>query len=216
MTKSKPSLLDQATDALMALVAAHGWDKSTLNLVAERAGVPLSELAAQAQNRFDLLDHFGNRTNARALKIAEDEGGSEAVRDKLFAMIMARFDVLAPHKSAIQSLATSARRDPGLALYFAHRIRQTMSLFLEAAGVNTATASGRVRAAGLTLLYGRVVRVWFKDDSEDLAKTMAALDKALADAETWGKRLHGDWKGQDWKFWKRNGTTSSDDVIQAA
>jgi AcrR family transcriptional regulator len=214
MAKEKQTIRDKAADALLALVAEQGWEKSTLNLVAERAGLSLADLVADSQNRFDLLDHFGQRTNQRAIKIAEEEGGSEAVRDKLFAMLMARFDVLADHKAAIMSLSKSAQRDPGLALYFAHKIRSTMSLFLEAAGVNTATAQGRIKASGLALLYGKVVRTWFKDDSEDLAKTMKALDAALADAERWGKRLNGNWKDIDMKFWKRRPKT--DDAVQAA
>ncbi len=215
MTKAKDSPLDKATDAMMALIAETSWEKATLNLVAERAGIPLSDLISHVHNRFDLLDHFGDRTNLRAIRIAEEEGGSEAVRDKLFALIMARFDVLAPHKAAIQSLASTARRDPGLALYFAHKVRTSMSLFLEVAGVNTATAQGRLKANGLAMLYGRVARTWFKDDSEDMSKTMAALDKALADAERWGKRLAGDWKSHDWKFWQRKSAEAGDAVQPA-
>ncbi len=214
MAKAKDSPLDKATEALMSLLAEQPWHKATLDVVATRAGLSLADLAATVQNRFDLLDHFGATTNIRAIKIAEDEGGSEAVRDKLFALLMARFDVLAPYKPAIAALAKSARRDPGLALYFAHRVRQAMSLFLEAAGVNSSSAQGSVKAAGLSVLYGRVLRVWFKDDSEDQAKTMAALDKALADAETWGKRLSGGWKKPDVKFWRRD-TPEKDTTIQA-
>jgi AcrR family transcriptional regulator len=214
MAREKQSPRAKASDALMSLVAEQGWEKSTLNLVADRAGLSLADLAAEVQNRFDLLDYFGQHINQRALKIAEEEGGSEAVRDKLFATLMARFDILAQYKPAIISLSKSAQRDPGLALYFAHKIRTSMSLFLEAAGVNTATLQGRVRASGLGLLYGKVVRVWFKDDSEDLAKTMKALDAALADAERWGKRLNGNWKDTDLKFWKRRPRT--DDAVQAA
>jgi AcrR family transcriptional regulator len=214
MAKEKQTPRGKATEALMSLVAELGWEKSTLNLVADRAGISLADLAADIQNRFDLLDHFGQQTNQRALKIAEEEGGSEAVRDKLFALLMARFDVLAEHKAAIISLSKSARRDPGLALYFAQKIRSTMSLFLEASGVNTSTLQGRVRASGLAMLYGKVIRVWFKDDSEDLAKTMKALDAALADAERWGKRLNGNWKDVDMKFWKRR--PRADDAVQAA
>jgi hypothetical protein len=208
MVSSNP-LLDAATDALMVLIAEHGWETATLNLVAEKSGHALSDLIAEFQNRFDLLDHFGQRTNARALKIAEAEGGSDAVRDKLFALLMARFDVLGEHKSAIQSLAKSATRDPGLALYFVHRIRQSLGLFLEASGVNASSLGGRTKARGLTLLYARVVRVWLRDDSEDMGKTMAALDKALADAELWGKRLSGQWQKPDFKFWRRDESSAT-------
>jgi hypothetical protein len=37
-----------------------------------------------------------------------------------------------------------------------------------------------MRAQGLALLFGSVMRTWIHDDDTGLARTMAALDRALA------------------------------------
>ncbi len=207
---AKKSTRDKLVDALMAVIEQEGWAAATLDKVATHAQVPLADVAAEVANRFDLLDHFGRTANARALKIAEEEGGSQAVRDKLFSILMARFDVVAPHKAAIKILSQAARRDPGLALYFAKSVSRYLGFLLESAGVSTVNARGALKTSGFTALYLQVVRVWLADDSEDMAKTMAAVDKMLARAESWGKRLEGGHlfdglkpKG-DWKFWRRN------------
>jgi len=39
---------------------------------------------------------------------------------------------------------------------------------------------GRLRVKGLSALYLSTLRVWFRDDSDDLSKTMAALDRGLS------------------------------------
>ena len=42
---------------------------------------------------------------------------------------------------------------------------------------------GSFRAQGLALVWARVMRVWLDDDDPGLARTMAALDKRLREAE---------------------------------
>jgi hypothetical protein len=42
-----------------------------------------------------------------------------------------------------------------------------------------------VRAQGLALLFASVLRTWIDDDDAGLARTMAALDRALARGQRW-------------------------------
>jgi len=42
-----------------------------------------------------------------------------------------------------------------------------------------------LRAQGLALLYASVLRTWIHDEDEGLARTMAALDRALARGQRW-------------------------------
>ncbi len=51
---------------------------------------------------------------------------------------------------------------------------------LTAAGINASGPRGMMRAQGLALLFGSVLRTWIRDDDPGLARTMAALDRALA------------------------------------
>ncbi len=56
---------------------------------------------------------------------------------------------------------------------------------LEAAGIDTGGYKGAIKIAGLTALYLKTLKTWREDDSEDMAKTMAELDKNLERSEQW-------------------------------
>ena len=58
-----------------------------------------------------------------------------------------------------------------------------MALTLEAAGLGASGLHGLVRVQGLTLIYLDTLRVWLDDDSEDMGKTMATLDRRLGQAD---------------------------------
>ena len=60
-----------------------------------------------------------------------------------------------------------------------------MGWTLEAAGVGSAGRIGALRWVGLAAVYLEAFRAWARDESEDMARTMAALDRALARADRW-------------------------------
>jgi ubiquinone biosynthesis protein COQ9 len=189
MTKPVPEPKDVVIDAMMDVVARDGWLAATLAAVAAEAGQPIADVAALFGNRFNILAAFGRRADLAALKEAEDEGGSQAVRDRLFAILMARFDALAPFKSAVQRLAKASRTDPGLAAFFLRQLPCSLALVAEAAGVSSTGWFGMARVKALSVLYIGVTRTWLADDSPDLSKTMAALDQALARADRWESQV---------------------------
>jgi hypothetical protein len=51
---------------------------------------------------------------------------------------------------------------------------------LAAARINAPGPRGALRAQGLAMLFSSVLRTWVRDDDPGLARTMAALDRALA------------------------------------
>ena len=82
----------------------------------------------------------------------------EPPRERLFDVLMRRLEAMAPHREAVRSLLRSAMRNPPLALAlngFAARSQQWM---LTAAGINASGPRGMVRAQGLALLFGSVLR----------------------------------------------------------
>jgi hypothetical protein len=58
---------------------------------------------------------------------------------------------------------------------------------LTAAGIKASGPRGLMRAQGLAVLFAAVLRAWVNDDDPGLARTMAALDRALGR----GQRLVG-------------------------
>ncbi len=189
MAKAATSTEDKIINALMGVIGRDGWHGATLDAVAREAHVGVADIAAHYNTRFDILAAYGKYVDIAALKSADADGGSQAPRDRLFEILMARFDALLAHKKAVQAIITSCRRDPGLAAFFAVNISKSMGLIASCAGVDTSGLLGRARVHALSGLYLGVVREWLRDDSEDLAKTMAALDKALARADRWESQV---------------------------
>jgi hypothetical protein len=56
---------------------------------------------------------------------------------------------------------------------------------LTAADISASGPRGLVRSQGLALLFASVLRTWIHDDDPGHARTMAALDRALARGQRW-------------------------------
>ena len=110
---------------------------------------------------------------------------SEPPRERLFDVLMRRLEVLAPHKAAVRSLLRSATRNPPLAFALNGLAVRSQQWMLTAADIDAAGPRGMVRAQGLALLFAQVLRSWVHDDDPGLARTMAALDRALARGQRW-------------------------------
>jgi hypothetical protein len=60
---------------------------------------------------------------------------------------------------------------------------RSMRWLLDACGEQTAGIAGALRVRGLVAVWLWTVRAWRTDESADLSTTMAALDRALGQAE---------------------------------
>lgn len=182
---------DDAGAALMRVIAREGWEHASLSAVAKEADIPLAKLVETTGSLFDLLMRFGRAMDSTAIRTADMDG--ETPRDRLFDLLMARFEAVLPHRSALRILMRATTRDPVLAAFFAATLPGAMARMLDAAGISTQGIAGQIRIHGLGLVHLSVVRTFLDDDSTDLSATMAALDKALARAERTANRL---WGGQ--------------------
>jgi len=115
-----------------------------------------------------------------------------SVRDKLFALLMRRFDALQAHRAGVAALLRALPSEPPTALLLACATRRSMRWMLAAAGVSTAGLRGELRVRGLVAVWAWTLRAWARDESADLSGTMAALDAALRRAEQFAAWLGGD------------------------
>jgi AcrR family transcriptional regulator len=179
--KPEASAKDRLVDAALSLAARQGWRGTGLAEIAAEAGLSLVETYDAAPSKLALLAAFHRRIDRAAL--AETGDPAAPARDRLFDVLMRRFDALAPHRAALRSILRDSRGDPG-ALLGAAALVHSMGWMLEAAGVSAAGLYGGFRAHLLSGIYLLVLRVFLDDDSTDLAKTMAALDRRLRRSET--------------------------------
>lgn len=187
----KANISDQVIDTAMKLAAAGRWGDLSLAEIAEAADLPIAKVYPLFPSRRAVLDAFVRRIDAAVLAGSDPEDLEGSARDRLFGVLMGRFDALEPYKEAVATVAYDELRDPLLAFAGACRLRRSMALMLEAAGLASGGVRGLVRTEGLAAIYLAALAVWLRDESADKARTMAALDKQLRRAEWLALRLSG-------------------------
>ena len=173
--------------AWLTVIARDGWANARIGAVAIVAAVDAGAVADGLPDRWAALRCYSRHLDRAALAAAAADP-DESVRDRLFTVIMERFDAAQPHRSAALELDRAVRRDPGLSVFFATELPCSVARIADAAGVETTGLLGPLRVNVLTVLYLRVARVWLRDETADLAATMKALDAMLAQAERWARQ----------------------------
>jgi AcrR family transcriptional regulator len=171
---------DGIVRAFLALLADKPFGSIGFEDIAQRTGLSLSQLRSEFASTFAILAAHVEATDRALLAQELGEMAEEPARERLFDVLMRRLDVLAPHRAAVRSLLRSARSDPSLALALNRLAVRSQQWMLTAAGIGASGPSGMIRAQGLALLFASVLRTWVDDDDPGQARTMAALDRALA------------------------------------
>jgi AcrR family transcriptional regulator len=166
--------------AFMALLAEKPVERIGFAEIAKEARVSLGQLRGEFASTLAILAAHIKTTDRAVLAADLSDMAEEPPRERLFDVLMRRFEVLAPHREAVRSLLRSAGRNPPLALALNGLAVRSQQWMLTAAEINASGPRGMIRAQGLALLFGSVLRTWVRDDDPGLARTMAALDRALA------------------------------------
>lgn len=153
-----------------------GWRSVTLVSAAQGAGLDLVRLRVRFPSKGAVLLRFGVLADQGALGAAPTMG---TPRERLFDLVMARFDALQEQRAGVLSVMDALRTDPGLAFMLWGATLRSMRWLLDAAGVPTDGALGALRVQGMGAVWAYTLRAWEKDESADMASTMAALDRAL-------------------------------------
>jgi AcrR family transcriptional regulator len=181
MVDGQPCPADAALDAALRLAATRKWSDIALPEIAEEAGLSLAQMLPAAPSKAALMSAFGRRIDAAMLAGKVDADGS--VKDKLFEILMRRFDALGPYKAAVKNILADLPREPMAALCGLPSLLRAMRWAAEAAGIRTASPLAAFKINALAIAYLATLRVWLDDDSADAAKTMASLDKTLGRLE---------------------------------
>ncbi len=179
----RPITPERMLDNVLDLVARQGWSDVGLTAMATAAEVPLGTFLRHYPSRGAVMNAFARKVDLAMLAATEQITEGESARDRLFEALMRRFDAMRPDKEAARAMVRDLTRRPLRAVCRSPRIACSMALTLEAAGLGASGLQGLVRIKGLALIYLDTLRVWLDDDSEDMGKTMAALDRRLGQAD---------------------------------
>lgn len=173
---------DDLLDAWLAVFARDGWRGAAPEAAAGEAGLDAGAVLTSLGDRWDAVAALSARIDRMALGEAS-AGNGLSTRERLFDLLMARFDALQAQREGFVALIDAARSDPALGLFLLSRLTRAMRRTAEAAGVDTGGWRGPLRVRALLALYIDVARTWQRDEEPDMARTMRALDAALARAE---------------------------------
>lgn len=170
-------------EALMDLASRRAWSEIEIKDVAEAANVTLAEFREYFPSKGAVLGALSRQIDRQVLEGTTDDLAHEPARERIFDVMMRRFDALAPYKEALRRITQDLRYDP-LSLTALNQVALNSQRFmLAAAGIPTEGPLGGLKLQGAVLVYANTMRTWLEDDDPALARTMARLDRELRRGE---------------------------------
>jgi AcrR family transcriptional regulator len=178
-----PNNVSSEADTIAAtavrLAAERGWRNLSLGDIAVEAGVTLSALARSYGSRAEILDGFERMIDRRMLAGAAAGDIDDKPRDRLFDIIMERFDALLPYRDGVRRITRELPFDLMSALMLATAAPRSIGWMFAGARIAVDGPAMPFKLAVLGGVYLATFRVWLNEESQDLSKTMATLDKQL-------------------------------------
>jgi ubiquinone biosynthesis protein COQ9 len=175
--------------ALLALVETQGWTDLSFAEITEQAGVPIAEAHRLYPNKTAVLLGLTRAIDERILSGLQTDPLEGSAKDRLFDIVMRRFDLLKADRNAYRRLMRQLPATPNAFAALLCQLRRSLALTMEAAGISASGLKGALRLKGLLAIYIAGLRAFANDESEDLSKTMAEIDKRLGQAERLSEML---------------------------
>ncbi len=170
-------------DVALELASLQGWKETTLSDIAKSAGLTLADVHSTYPSKTSIVAAYTTRVDETVLQSIDQDLIDKSGRERLFDVLMKRFDAMEPNKEAVRSILRASATDLESLALGPISIYRSMKWMMEAANISSSGAMGQLRIKGLALIYLAVLRAWFNDDTEDMEKTMISLDRQLDRAE---------------------------------
>jgi hypothetical protein len=183
-----PTNIDELViDTAFSFAAEKGWRALTVESVAESvaeiASLPHSAILMRFPAKALILNTFMKYIDEKVLaqELPFDEYDSD--RDRIFEILMLRFEAMEPYKPALARILRDLPRDPFSIIANGPSAALSMARMLAAANLSAGGLLGIAQAHGLLCAWSMTLKVWLQDTSPDMARTMATLDKNLRRGE---------------------------------
>ena len=176
---------DKIIDAALARMASEGWRHLSLAAIADAAELPILRVYRTFGSKQAILRGLYRRVDETVLAEPPPGEPAERPRDRLFDLLMRRFDTLQPYRPSLEVLRRELPGDPVTVLCAGTSLLRSVRWMLEAADIATGGLRGALAVKLTAAAYVSTMRVWRRDNSPDLARTMAALDARLRRIERW-------------------------------
>ena len=191
---AKTSPEEKLVTAALAAIEQSGWKALSLTALARKAKIAPAVLYELCPDKRALLALIAKRIDLAALDRAANLDDDAPPRDKAFDAILNCFESMTPLKPALQVIHDDSLGDPGAFLDAMPATVRSASWIADAAGLPTSGWQGFLVTRGIGVLLVESLGVWL-NDGDDLAKTMAHVDRRLRMIEEWAGMLKSPAKG---------------------
>lgn len=181
MAKAKETIIRKGVEAALKLASENSWDEITLFEIAKEADLELAEFhgVADKSNLAAAVEPLLDKAMS-----AEPADMEDPPRERLFDVIMLRFEKMEEHRAGLLSLQHWRERSPARLAKLAKARMNTARWALASARLDArGDLPMGLRAAGLAIILARTERAWRKETSADFSRTMAELDRRLREAD---------------------------------
>lgn len=178
--KNTTKIRNLAAESALQLAAEGPWEFVSPYEIATNAGLTVEELESVFPTKSDIIRMICDDLDAQVEEAFPDIDGDISVRDRLFDILMERLELANQDRAAHISFMKAFGWSKQESCADIRILRASMTRMGRLAGMDLSGPLGQLRLMGLMAFYGWVLWAWSGDDSPDLAKTMAVLDKSLA------------------------------------
>ncbi len=167
-----------------------GWEEFSIEKLSTIEKIPLNDLKVYFKCKYSIVDKFSRMIDKNIeskLRIQDFKDSSK--KDILFELIMMRFDEMEGFKGSLVKILDVSKNKPLLISIITKNVMNTMDFFLELSNSYNNYAFDILKKNFLFFIYSITFKTWLSDDTEDLSKTMAELDKLLSTAENFQQKV---------------------------
>lgn len=173
------ALKNEVIQVVLEMTERQDWSDISMHDIANKIDIHADDLIALFPDKNDIIGAYARQIDSRLEMEFQGQGDSDSQHDKLFDVFMERFDILNENKSSIISIMNSITLDPKQGIQALPFLCQSVSKMADLSGVEINGWKGALMIAGLSGVYIKTLRDWVNDKSDDMAATMASLDKNL-------------------------------------
>lgn len=194
----RPDIIERGLIAALELAEDTSWSGLTLSQIATKADLTLGDFHGVA-SKDDLADAAESYFD-KAMS-SEDVPSDAVPRERLFDVIMLRFEAMEPYRAGLLSLLKFRETSPSRLAHLVGARRRSAEWALVSAGLDDETTAAKtLKILAVGYVIAMTERAWRKEDSTDFARTMSALDRELRQTEEkidWLKRFTGRGRAED-------------------
>ena len=167
-----------------------GWEEFSLEKLSTKEKIPINDLKVFFKCKNSIVDKFSRMIDKNIeSKLRIEDFKDSSKKDILFELIMMRFDEMESFKGSLLKILDVSKNKPLLISIITKNVMNTMDFFLELSNSYNNYAFDILKKNFLFIIYSISFKTWLSDDTEDLSKTMAELDKLLSTAENFQQKV---------------------------